>query len=415
MSVRMHCRACRTAFVTRDDSSVRSVICPKCGEKQPRPGVEAAAGASPVSKAAPPSVSLPSRDSTIKARGTKTQSVFVPSDEEIERKPRQVRRLALGALGLLILGGVGVVVALPYLQRKPVAAKSADPVHETAIAFLKAIKEGDAENVRKLSTVELPPAIRSFRSVKHDPARDSQLRGKFGPIAAFHTKVNETYVWDESAGRFTPKNPLGQAAETLDTLHEAKDKAEKDGIYKKMQSGNPEDLFDAAEGLGKVMTSLAEGALSPKNLIPTYKMLIDKAKPPLPPMEKALVLDYAEHRETWDTLLKRPFMTLKADGPYVLERAEVSAMITDALGSAGDPPTPLSLTLTRFQFEGINTGWKVTSSRRGLSAEPPLGPAIEPLAPPKKSPGEIGTQPPGEGGSESSNAVDSSKNETPRP
>ena len=413
MSVRMHCRACRTAFVTQDDSSVRSVVCPKCGEKQSRPGVGAAAA--PTSKAASPSVSLPSRASTIKAKGTKAQSVFVPSDEEIERKPRHFRRLALGSLGLLIVGGVGVIVALPYLQRKPVAAKAADPVNETAIAFLKAIKEGDSENVRKLSTVELPPAIRSFRSVKHDPARDSKLRGKFGPIAAFHTKVNETYVWDESAGRFTPKNPLGQAAETLDTLHEAKDKAEKDGIYKKMQSGNPEDIFDAAEGLGKVMTSLAEGALSPKNLIPTYKMLIDKAKPPLPPMEKALVLDYAEHRETWDTLLKRPFMTLKADGPYLLERAEVSAMITDALGSAGDPPTPLSLTLTRFQFEGINTGWKVTSSRRGVSVEPPLGPAVEPLAPPKKSPGEIGTQPPGEGGSESSNAVDSSKNETPRP
>lgn len=370
MSVRMHCRACRTAFLIPDGPADESVVCPKCGEKQPR----IAASATAKSEA---------------EKVGKAESVFVPSHEEIERKPRRFRRLALGLLGLLVLAGVGVVVALPYLNRKPAPARPTDPVVATATDLLKALAEGKAETVKALSTIDLPPAIRTFRSVKHDPARDSRLKGNFGPIAAFHARINETYGYDESSGRFTPKNPLGQAAETLDTLHEVKAKAEKEGLYKKMQSGNPEDLFDAAEGLGKAMTALAEGALAPKKLIPTYQMLVDNAKPPLPPMEKALVLDYAKHRETWDALLKRPFMTLKADGPYVLERAEVTAMVTDSLGSDTDPPTPLSLTLTRFRLEGIDTGWKVIAARRGTdSGEPRLGPSVEPPAPPKPSPGE---------------------------
>ena len=373
MSVRMHCRACRTAFVTKDDPAVRAAVCPKCGEKQPRVKTSSSAPA------------------TVKPQ--QVESVFVPSDEEIERKPRRLRRVVIGLLGLAAVAGVGVVVALPYMKRKPVPVKPVDSVTATATDFLKALVEGKAETVKSLSTVDLPPAIRTFRGVKRDTARDGQLKGKFGPVAAFHTKVNETYAYDESAGRFTPKNALGPAAETLDALHEAKAKAEKDGIYKKMQSGNPDDLFDAAEGLGKAMTALAEGALAPKKLVPTYAMLIDDAKPPLPPMEKALVLEYANHRETWDQLLKRPFMTLKADGPYLLERAEVTAMVTDSLGSDTDPPSPLSLTLTRFRFEGIDTGWKVTATRRGKdSGEPRLGPAVEQPAA-KKSPGETTAEP----------------------
>ena len=65
-----------------------------------------------------------------------------------------------------------------------------------------------------------------------------------------------------SPGRFTPKNAMGATAETLDKLHEAKDAAEKSGLYKKMQSGDPNDIFDAAEQFGKVFTQLAEGTLA---------------------------------------------------------------------------------------------------------------------------------------------------------
>ena len=100
--------------------------------------------------------------------------------------------------------------------------------------------------------------------------------------ARLHKKVDTEFDYDPSAGRFTPKNPLGAAGETLDALHAAKEEAEKSGLYKKMQSGNPDDLFDAAEEYGKVFTKLADGALAPKRILPTYKMLVDSAKPPLP-------------------------------------------------------------------------------------------------------------------------------------
>ena len=45
----------------------------------------------------------------------------------------------------------------------------------------------------------------------------------------------------------------------------------------------------------------------------------------------------------WSALLKRSFHTLKADGPFIFERAEVNATATDRLASSGDPPTRLRL------------------------------------------------------------------------
>jgi hypothetical protein len=78
----------------------------------------------------------------------------------------------------------------------------------------------------------------------------------------------------------------------------------------------------------------------------------------------------AENHKTWETLLKRPFHTLKADGPFIFERAEVDARVTDELASLGDPPTLLRLSLVRFRLEGINTGWKVIAARRVLQDEP---------------------------------------------
>ena len=104
--------------------------------------------------------------------------------------------------------------------------------------------------------------------------------------------------------------------------------------------------------------------LAPKKVLPTYKMLVEDAKPPLPSDEAALALDVAKNPKVWDDLLKRPFFTLKADGPFIYERAQVDALVTDKLGSLGDPPTPLRLTLVRFRLEGINTSWRVIKARR---------------------------------------------------
>jgi hypothetical protein len=83
-----------------------------------------------------------------------------------------------------------------------------------------------------------------------------------------------------------------------------------------------------------------------------------------------LALDYAANRATWDALLKCPFPTVRADGPFVFEQVEVTASVADRLASLGDPPTLMRLTLTRFRLEGIDTGWKVTSARRHVPGAP---------------------------------------------
>jgi hypothetical protein len=267
-----------------------------------------------------------------------------------------------------VVVAVATVVMWPMIRSRWRRAP-ADLIESTATSYLRALVANDAETTRKLGTVELPPAIRSFRDLRREPPNVTTLRGSFAPIAALHTRIEESYTYDPSLGRYTPRNALGPAAEVLDALHDAKAKAEVDGIVKKIESGSPDDLFDAAEGLGKTFTNLAEGVLSPKKLLPTYAMLVDDAKPPLPPEEKALAKDVADHRAAWDVLLGRPFATLKADGPFLLERAEVTTSVVDALGSAGDPPTPLRLTLTRFRLEGIDTGWRVTSARREGAAD----------------------------------------------
>jgi hypothetical protein len=368
MSTRFRCRACQTAFVSHDDQVGRPITCPKCGAKQ---------GTAPptlMPKPAAPVAVAPSEE-----------SVFVPADDA--KRPRRLRRMLAVGLVLLLVAGVAVVVALPTLRRwwHPVPP---DPVETVATAYLHALVDGDSEATRRLGTVDLPPAIRTFRAVRRDRSKNSRLRGSFAPITAFHARVNETYTYDPSSGRYLPKNPLGPAAETLDALHDAKAKAEAEGLAKKIASGDPEDLFDAAEGMAKTFSNLAETVLAPKKLIPTYKRLVDDAKPPLPPAERTLALDFASRHETWDALLKRSYTTLKADGPFILDRAEISASIVEGLGSLGDPPTPLYLTLTRFRLEGIDTGWKVTETRR---AGQPAAPAPEPSPPPstpRPSPGE---------------------------
>ncbi len=93
-------------------------------------------------------------------------------------------------------------------------------------------------------------------------------------------------------------------------------------------------------------------------------MLVESSKPPLSDDAKALALIVAEDPKQWDGLLKRPFWTLKPDGPFIYEEAEVTATARERLGSLGDPPTRLRLKLVRFRLEGIDTAWKVVSIRR---------------------------------------------------
>jgi hypothetical protein len=354
-----------------DDQAGGRVTCPKCGVKQVAPGKSL--HVSSPEPAAPPAPE---------------PSAFVPAEAPV--RPGRLRKLGMGFLGLIAIAAVAVAVSWPSLKRwwHPIPP---DPIEVAAGAYLQALAEGDYEAARRLGTVEEPPAIRSFRDLRRQPEGNRVVKGSFAPLAVLHARIDEKFAYDPAIGRFTPRDPLGPAAETLDALHDAKAKAEQDGLYKKMASGNPDDLFSAAEGLGGVMTNLAEGVLAPKKLIPTYKQVVLDAKPPLPASAAELALDFAEHRASWDAMLKRPFPALRADGPFRFDRAEVTATVRDRLASLGDPPTTLRLTLVRFQLEGIDTGWKVTSARRP-SALPEPPPASEPelpaTKPARRSPGE---------------------------
>ncbi len=267
------------------------------------------------------------------------------------------------------------MVYWPRLKPKP--PRILDAVEHVAKNYLDALVRQDEESARKLSTIDEPPGIRSIRSLSHQKARDQQFKGSFAPLAVLHTKIDADFVYDSGAKRFTPKHPLGLAGETLDKLHEAKEDAKKSGLYEKMQSGDPNDIFDSAEQLGKVFEDLSR-TLKPERILPTYRMLIESAKPPLPEVAKALALDVADSPQPWDGLLKRPFWTLKPDGPFVYEQAEVTATVTDRLASLGDPPSRLRLKLVRFRLEGIDTGWKVVSARRIQPGDEKAAPTTTP-------------------------------------
>jgi hypothetical protein len=320
------------------------------------------------------------------ANPPETPSVFVPSGRGPEESRRRWPIIASSVVLVASIVAVGIMVAWPRLKPQRLKARQLDSVERVASDYLKGMSTDDSETVKKLGIVEEPPAIRTVRSVTRNPGGNRQIKGSFAPLGKLHARIASDYEYDPAAGRFTPKNAMGAAAETLDKLTEAKAEAEKSGMYKKMQSGDPNDIFDAAEQFGKVFTQLAEGALAPKKIVPTYKMLIDESKPPLPGDAKSLALEISS--ADWSALLKRSFHTLKADGPFIFEHAEVNATATDRLASSGDPPTRLSLTLIRFRLEAIDSGWKVVSIRRILPGDEGKRTAPASSKAPTRSPGE---------------------------
>jgi hypothetical protein len=386
MSIRLKCRGCGTAFMTDDDRLGRTVACPKCGAEQ-----------DVIARPVPADARASSADASRAVAAAKGGASTWVAPAEVEPEPDRPRRkrswrLVLGVfVALVVMGIVGALIAWPTL-RDGWQPRIKDPAEKTAQAFLQAVVKGDTQTLRTISTVDEPPAIRSFDRPHRDPGRQQRIKASFAPIAQLHAQIDQKFTFDPELGRYQVKNPLGPAAETLDALHEAKEKAKQEKVYEKMASGDPNDIFDAAESFGAMFSKLAEGALAPQRLLPTYQQLLKEAKPPLPPEAQALAVDYGDNRATWDALLKRPFPSLRADGPFVLDRVEVVAQVRDKLASSGDPPTTLRLTLTRFRLEGIDTGWKVTSARRELGAAADDGKASGPLQPSRseyRSPGEV--------------------------
>jgi DNA-directed RNA polymerase subunit RPC12/RpoP len=393
MSLRLRCRSCQAAFVTSKDQVGQSVECPKCGAPQVVPRIKPTEPSSTVEEPTLKRMKAPTP-----AEPPTKSSVFIAKKKKDKADKEPSNRGIWAGMVVLALATVGAIVAWPairdWLDPRPKAI-----VEGAAYDYLVALKKGDEAEIHRLGVVEEYPSIRSFRDIKRDKARDSQTKGDFKTISRLHKSIEKKFVYDPKIGRFTPKDPLGPAAEVLDAAHDAKAKMEKEKTYEKMASGDPEEAMQAAIDFGDVFAKLSDGVLHPKRLIPSYKMLVQGAKPPLTGPELALALDYASHRESWDGLLKRPFPTIKADGPYVFEKAEVTAQVQDKLGSSGDPPTTLRLKLVRFRLDAIDTQWKVVSARRvtpGVPDQPEDedGPEPEmPAEPTKPSPGEIPVSP----------------------
>ena len=348
-------------------------------------------------------VRLPNRSRSYQQPSAPAESVFVPSKQAKEERSRRGWWIALAVLSVAAAAGVAVLVILPRLRPKP-----RDAVEKVAGDYLDALVRQDEEAAGKLSTVEEPPGIGSYRDLRHQKNQDRVIRGSFATLAGLNKQIDRDYTYDAMAGRFVPKNTLGIAGETLDALHAAKDEAKKSGMYDKMQSGDPNEIFESAEQLGKTFEKLSEGILSPKRLLPTYKMLIESAKPPLSEDAKALAMAVAEDPKRWSALLKRPFWTLKPDGPFIYEEAVVTATGRDRLASLGDPPSRFRLDLVRFRLEAIDTGWKVVSARRFQPGDdkPPA-----PTPPPKSS--SYGDERPSPGESSSGSMGGTSRSVSP--
>ena len=389
MSLRLRCRSCQAAFVTSKDQVGQSVDCPKCGAPQvvpkPRPVVDSSTVEEPTLKRmkAPEPSAAPA-----------SKSVFIKKDKG---EPKPSNKGLWAAVILIPLLLIVAVIAWPMI-RDWLDPRPKTMVLAAAYDYLMALKEGDEAAIKRLGVVEEPPGISSFRDLKRDKPRDSQAKGSFKPIAKLHRAIEKKFVYDPNNGRFVLKDSLGKGAETLDTLHDEKEKLEKDKTYDKMASGDPEEAMQAAIDFGGVFERLSK-SLNSKTLIPSYKMLVQGAKPPLTGPELALAMDYATHREAWDGLLKRPFPSLKADGPFVFEKAEVTAEVKDKLASGNDPPAMLRLKLVRFRMDAIDTQWKIVSARRITPGVPDLPededgpePEISP-EPAKPSPGDTPTLP----------------------
>lgn len=393
MSLRLRCRSCQAAFVTSKDQVGQSVECPKCGASMVVPRPKPVQDSSTVDEPTLKRMKPPLADAPPPGKS----SVFIAKGKDKGGKKPANKGLwaTLILVPVLLVGGF---VAWPSI-RDWLDPRPKTVVEGVAYDYLMALKKGDEAEIRRLGVVQEPPAIRSFAALARDKGRDRREKGDFKPIARLNRSIEKKFVYDPNNGRFTPKDPLGAAAGVLDAAHDAKAKAEKDKTYEKMASGDPEEAMEAAISFGGVLAKLSDGILSPKNLIPSYKMLVQGATPPLTGPELALALDYASHRESWDGLLKRPFPTLKADGPFVFEKAEVTAEVKDKLASSGEAPTLLRLKLVRFQLDAIDTRWKVVSARRVTPGVPDLpededGPDPEvPAETSKPSPGEIPSLP----------------------
>ena len=221
-------------------------------------------------------------------------------------------------------------------------------------------------------TIDEPPAIRSFRDVRRVPDRDRKSRGR-SPRSPRCTRSTRSSNTIPRAAGSSVRDPLGPAAETLDALHDAKAKADRTRSTRRWPAATRTTSSTRPKGWGGALAKMAEGVLAPRSSCRPMSSSSTTRSRRSPRTRRALALDYAAHRETWDALLKRPFPTLKADGPFLFDRAEVVATARDRLASLGrsshePPPDPRPLPARRDRHR-LAGGVGRVAGRRGRNQD----------------------------------------------
>ena len=189
--LRVRCTSCRTAFSPPLISPVRpgmpEVRCPASASRARRAGW-----------------TRPNRKHRQLLASTPSASVFVASSESQARSSRRRWFVGLTGLAVVVLAGLEPVL-WPRLKPRPI-----DPVERVAEEYLQSIIKGDETAQRRLSTIEEPPAVRSFQEIDRDRSRNRKVKGSFAPLARIHSRIESEFTYDPAIARFTPKNPLGR-------------------------------------------------------------------------------------------------------------------------------------------------------------------------------------------------------------
>ena len=222
-------------------------------------------------------------------------SVFVPAPEH-----RQRPRSDGSGMGWLSRRSWRSARSASWSPGPACTPRKLDAVERVADAYLNALT-GDEPEVRIAVRDRRGAAGDSLgRQVsRRDRSRDRTDQGLVraaGQVAQSGSKPSSTTTRRSAGSR--PRTRWGRPPRRSTPCTRPRTTPRNRACTRRWQSGDPDDLFDAAEQYGKVFEKLAEGALAPKKILPTYKMLVESAKPPLPEDAKALALEVAGSMRT---------------------------------------------------------------------------------------------------------------------
>ncbi len=172
--------------------------------------------------------------------------------------------------------------------------------------------------------------------------RDQILKGSFAPLAKFHTKVDADFTYDKIGRPVHAQERAGAWPARRSTSSTRRRKRPRSrACTRRCRAAIPTRSSTSAEQLGKVFEGLSkvlDAEADPADLQDAGRV----GQAPAAPGRQGVGPGGCRVARAWSALLKRPFWTLKPDGPFIYEQAEVIAKVTDRLASLGDPPDAIT-------------------------------------------------------------------------